>query len=230
MTIAASPSTDVNTINRRLDLVETLQTDDVGRAEIMGVLKRTHDLQRILQKFSLGRGSVDDLISIARTIKSTEELVALLSSRNSPVFDAVNETLKPPSQLAVMILESIDEEGLHLQQMQEAEEAAAYVEAAAEESLVVSKPEEVRKEVKKSIARATASEMMEGGDEPWVMKKKFVRPMRCWSYDANLNSASGVLLECHARLQALREAKGHLEVHLQNKFRVYPLLLCFEQR
>ncbi|KAA8892867.1 muts domain V-domain-containing protein [Sphaerosporella brunnea] len=230
LTEAANPSTDVDVIVKRLDLVETLLNDEVLRGDIIALLKRTHDSQRIVQKISMGRGDADDMVALAQTIVVTEELLERLTNTNKKIFRSIISRISCPSELADKILNAIDEEGLMRHQIEAADVAATISEtpsaADVEESskAVEELLEEVveagagKKRMRKrrisqgienSLSRATLGEA--DGDDAWIMKK----------------TASPLLGELHARLQALREAKGHLEVHLRNKLST---LICYNER
>lgn len=192
----ASPSTDIDLINHRLDLVEMLRDDEALRSELTNILKRTHDTQRILQKLSLGRGSVDDLISIARTIAATNEVMDLLLAANKPAFEDHVARLSAPNGLADLILSSIDEEGVRQQQQEVLEVAAATAavegietsgkEMELEEVMnettsaaavnfpprergMVGRKKRIERGIQKSISRNIMME--QDGDDAWVMKK-----------------------------------------------------------
>lgn len=123
----SSPSTDLAIIKQRLDLVELLIGKRNLRDSILSLLKRTFDSQRLAQKFALGRGDADDLVSIHRTILLTQNIVQVLEAHSESTKDALRESLldqlarfslKGPLQLANHIAEAIDEDALlehHLQ-------------------------------------------------------------------------------------------------------------------
>ncbi|KAF8246000.1 hypothetical protein K440DRAFT_586559 [Wilcoxina mikolae CBS 423.85] len=224
-----NPSTDVATIEARLDLVETFLTDKSLREDIVALLKTTHDSQRIVQKFSLGRGDADDLVALARTIEATNSILQRLSNTQQKKFDAIIARLEVPLDLAETILKSIDEEGLRRQQHEVADVAANMGEPASPDEIresddvidglvgeVLEAGAGEKRERKRRISRGIQNAIAKGiattepdGEETWIMKK----------------TASPFLREAHARLQALREAKGHLEVHLRNKLNAQSLTL-----
>ncbi|EJD04012.1 uncharacterized protein FOMMEDRAFT_106414 [Fomitiporia mediterranea MF3/22] len=63
-----SPSTSVDEILARQSLVNLFRTRPALRADLIELLKGAEDAMRISQKFLLGKGSVDDLVSIRSTI------------------------------------------------------------------------------------------------------------------------------------------------------------------
>lgn len=140
----ASPSTSLDIINDRLNLVSELIKDEELRERITLLLKRSYDAQRLVQKFSLGRGVADDLICLSRAIEASKDLRSTLvrkyrsgkkskSSLKLPggiqvMIDRLN--MDGPDKLSRRILDAIDEEGLSKQQRAE-EDAAANDEALA---------------------------------------------------------------------------------------------------
>lgn len=137
----SSPSTSIPVINQRLDLAQIFVEKVSLREDIMNLLKRTFDSQRIVQKFSLGRGDVDDLVSLLRTITTTQSIVTVLKQSmtddrfgipNVSISDSLSTVLcrlsmDGPSQLAVEIAESVDEEGLMASHTHEQVESASVV-------------------------------------------------------------------------------------------------------
>ncbi|KAK7924561.1 muts domain V-domain-containing protein [Apiospora marii] len=114
-----APSTSLDTITQRQDLVEYFLENPDLRDEIVQLLRRSHDSQRLVQKFVLGRGDPDDLIGLANTIRATESIVKLLKAaskgkRGTTAFaDMLSRiNLTKASKLADRIRDSIDEDGL----------------------------------------------------------------------------------------------------------------------
>ena len=103
-------------INQRLDLVEGLKQKVALRESLVGLLRRTFDTWRLVQKFSIGRGDADDLLELSKTIQITQEVAQLLEHETSSgaTFDALIRclSLDGPRRLAKRISEAIDEEGL----------------------------------------------------------------------------------------------------------------------
>ena len=106
--------------------MEFFYHNDDLREDITALLQRTQDTKRLAQKFSIGKGSADDLISLARTIELTQSIQTRLSSAASriPSVKKLLVRLDIPTTIAQAIIDSIDEEGLILQQkIQESETA-----------------------------------------------------------------------------------------------------------
>jgi DNA mismatch repair ATPase MutS len=151
-----SPSTSINDINERLDLVTELLKNANLREYMISLLRMTVDSWRLLQKFSFGRGDADDLVALARTVLLTCEIRKLLlahvttlaSLTDMPSGDvalvkmANRFELDDPRALADKILESIDEEKLSEQHRLEDDDVAAVVELA--ESVLGDEGEQLR--------------------------------------------------------------------------------------
>lgn len=181
-------------IDSRLNLVETFLHDVPLRENMVRLLQKSHDSQRIVQKFSLGRGDADDLIALARTIEVTRGILKLLSSSQTynnktdstsshrESMEALLQKLNIPSSLAKRITESIDEEGLMQRQRMEESEKAEMAQLAraaiglgeeAEETKPQTKASRTTKTVKghRILAQKDAEKQ-----QAWVMQKRFEKP------------------------------------------------------
>lgn len=114
-------------INARLDIVSQFRFEEALNENIRNLLRRTYDSQRIVQKFSMGRGDAEDLISLLRTIEATIEVASTLekhifilksadssmenrlSSPNSLIELCRRLSLEEPKTLARRISDAIDE-------------------------------------------------------------------------------------------------------------------------
>lgn len=117
-------------INARLDLVSHLLKNPKLREDVTDRLRRSFDPQRLAQKFSVGRGDADDLISLLRTIEATNEIADLLQKdmlmphsssvpghvhpQRQSSLQRLNQrlSLDGPNELAALIAASVDEDGL----------------------------------------------------------------------------------------------------------------------
>jgi DNA mismatch repair ATPase MutS len=152
--------TSIREINRRLDLVDTFLNNSHLLADIIYHLRQTHDSQRLVQRFSLGRGDSDDLLSLARTIRETEKILARLKEVHHPSHDHVIARIVIPERLCERIEGAIDEEGLvQKQRLEELETAELGKVVRRVEGLEV---EEERKPKRKDDLRK---------EDLWVMKK-----------------------------------------------------------
>jgi DNA mismatch repair ATPase MutS len=214
-------------INQRLDLVSEMLENPVLRQDVVTLLRRTFDSLRLVQKFSLGRGDADDLLSLSRTIQITSQIAAMMEDhiksfvkgvqgnnpkkagslvRSSRGHDSFHNLLnclhlEGPSEVSKRILEAIDEEMLDAQHRIEDNEAAAIVELA-EEVLSGTGEEQKLNGVPKNVKKAVASISKDGlSDDIWIMRR----------------SASKTLHSLHGQLDGLFEQKEVLTLHLREK-------------
>ncbi|KAF2970916.1 hypothetical protein GQX73_g2684 [Xylaria multiplex] len=150
----SAPSTCLDTIQARQELVEYFIQNEDHRDEIILLLRRSHDSQRLVQKFAFGRGDADDLVGLANTIRAVQDIFNTLTnttglrradsiepdsvsnksldvdigspSQPAPCFISLLSRieLEEPVKLAERIRRSIDEEGLIQQQHNEDDEAS----------------------------------------------------------------------------------------------------------
>ncbi|KAI6250523.1 hypothetical protein HI914_01550 [Erysiphe necator] len=114
-----SPSTSLDVINSRLDLVEYLIKNEPLRKEIRLLLNKVHDSHRIVQKFAFGRGNPDDLLALASTIDTTQDLLDTIKrfSDTDPINSIILRIkIDGIKTLAKRIKAAIDEEGVLIEQ------------------------------------------------------------------------------------------------------------------
>lgn len=172
-------------INGRMDLTTELLEHDQVREDTMSALRRTTDVLRLLQRFSIGKGDADDLLALAKTIQIVSQIANMmnthLSSRKSatdsppsflPLRALVDRLdLDDPSKLASRILEAIDEEGLSQQHMAEEAEAVGVVELAEQ---VAEADEPKTKTTKRGNASAQKAPVVAelNAGEFWIMRRR----------------------------------------------------------
>ncbi|KAE8151055.1 muts domain V-domain-containing protein [Aspergillus avenaceus] len=205
-----SPSTSLQAINERLDLVSVLIADGDLRDSVVQLLKRSYDAQRLVQKFTLGRGDPDDLICLSRAIEASKEIKSVLSSRTydddhlakakgsiATMTDRL--FLDGPAVLAERILAAIDEEGLVQRQRVEDNTAAEAALLAQEVTLNEGSPTDMVSLPKKVKSKSNNRVPDELADvETWIMR----------------HDASPALRELHQTLIALQDEKISLTQHL----------------
>ena len=189
----ASPSMSLEIINARLDLVSHFIQNRTFREDIQSLLRRSFDSQRLVQKFSMGRGDADDLVSLLRTIEATNSIANILKNqiRSGDTSSAPNQldhhryhtlqklcdrlSLGGPNALAALITASIDEDGLmesHRVQDNEGADIVAMVqnvlqnEGSAEDQAAISRV--TRSRVKQ---KASAEPEVEE-QESWILRKR----------------------------------------------------------
>jgi DNA mismatch repair ATPase MutS len=145
-----------------LDLVDTFLADSHLLADIIYHLRQTHDSQRLVQRFSLGRGDSDDLLSLARTIRETEKIFVRLKEKVHPSLEGIIARIIIPEKLCEKIEDAIDEEGLVCRQRLEELETAEIGKVVRKvEGLEI---EEDRKSKKKEEFKK---------EDVWIMKKAY---------------------------------------------------------
>ena len=129
--------------------------------DIIYHLRQTHDSQRLVQRFSLGRGDSDDLLALSRTIRETEKLLIRLNEQYHPSLEHLVARIVIPEKLCERIEGSIDEEGLVKRQRLEELETA-------ELGKVVRRVEgrEIEEDTKKGKKKDEVKK-----DDVWIMKK-----------------------------------------------------------
>lgn len=186
--VSASPSTSLPIINARLDLVSKLLDDVQLREDIVDGLRRTSDCQRLVQRFSMGRGDADDLLSLLQTIETTSSIARILekagcsTTRENPGLAVDNLlrnlfqrfSLKDPQILAVRISSAIDEEGLLQSHRKEESESAKYI-AAAQDVLQSEGSsadlDDMSTVVRAKVAQRDSSEQEADDEDSWIMRR-----------------------------------------------------------
>jgi len=94
----AAPLTDRSEIERRLDLVQLFVERAALRQKMREALRRTPDIERALQRLSVGRGGPRDLAALRDGLEAAEGL--------SQVLAAEQETLAPPPAALAEIVQA----------------------------------------------------------------------------------------------------------------------------
>ncbi|KAF7895631.1 uncharacterized protein EAF01_009593 [Botrytis porri] len=213
----ASPSTSLDVINSRLDLVTCMLENENLRDRVTTLLKRSHDSHRVLQKFAFGRGDGDDLLDLASTICATRDLAFALEVHNATPKACIQELLtrihlKDPMELAKAITEAIDEEGL-VQQHRIEEGESGEMQALAEAIVASEGNTEETSILRKSNRKKPTSlrEYYNQESEAWIMKP----------------SATPTLKRLHTELSSLANKKTALAASLCDRLGATSLTLRF---
>ncbi|OJJ46242.1 hypothetical protein ASPZODRAFT_159784 [Penicilliopsis zonata CBS 506.65] len=218
-----SPSTSMAVINERLDLVSVFFKDHHLRNDVIELLKRSYDAQRLVQKFTLGKGDPDDLLCLSRAINASKEIKRVLSAtghdmsgfERSLMSMANRIYLDGPVILAEKILAAIDEEGL-LQKQRMEDTTAAEVASLAQQVVVnEALPEEIdilpKKAQAKGAYRSKADMQPDvSGVDTWIMRRH-ATPKLC-----RIHQELGDLLKEQSDLtDRLRESVGSSSLTLK---------------
>ncbi|GCF00322.1 DNA mismatch repair ATPase msh1 [Zygosaccharomyces mellis] len=115
----SGPSMDLKEIKIRQKIVKFFKANHDCTDTLIYLLKRTHDLARILQKFSFGRGEALEIIQLARSIQAALEIGCHLrkESQNSDaslkkIIDGLLSQIKFDEQIIYDVLTGLNEEEL----------------------------------------------------------------------------------------------------------------------
>lgn len=222
-----SPSMSIEVINARLDIVSIFLQDLALREDVIQLLRQTYDSQRLVQKLSIGQGDADDLISLRKTIESTETLKRVLtrcirqlqrdeslelqSKKGRSLQSLIDRiSLAEPLKLAGTIADAIDEQGLY--QLHLSEEAAS--EDSVNLPLDPLRDEDMPQQVPQIDAKNPKSSPKVAQDqvepsEAWIMRR----------------SASPNLENLHEKLDLLRAEIPALTEQLRDQYKVTSLTL-----
>ena len=216
----SAPSTSLDVISARQSLVARFITAEDLRDTITMLLRRSHDSQRLVQKFSLGRGDADDLIDLANTIRATEDVVALLAeaATATPEDDCLSALLARidlalPTKLARRIKDAIDEDGIVYQHQVEDSEASQML-ALAQDVVATEGSQEDASALPKGSRQkkrpTTIREYYAEDNEAWIMK-----PGASPSLKRLHEDLSALIAEKDALGETLRERLGTASLTLR---------------
>lgn len=215
----SAPSTSLELIVGRQDLV-ALFIDDVNLSDsVILLLGRSHDSQRLVQKFTLGRGDADDLLGLASTIDATKEIVDLLKKANTSSRKATSPCLTSmisrismtkPLKLAQRIRDAIDEVGIELKHEVQDSETSQML-ALADDVVSNEGSQDDAASLPKGKRKRPVSirDHYADDNEAWIMKP----------------AASPTLKRLHADLEALRQEKATLNETLRESLNAPSLSL-----
>ncbi|KAL8996454.1 MAG: hypothetical protein Q9169_004048 [Polycauliona sp. 2 TL-2023] len=224
----SSPSASLPVIDERLDLVSMLLHDAPLREEIVRDLRRSSDCPRLVQRFSLGRGDADDLVSLLRTIETTQSIADVLERSNLSEASETNGlevrqplqrlsrrlSLEDPRALALRISSAIDEDGLLKNHRREESESARYISAAHDvlhSEGAVADFDDMPRAVRVKGTQQSISEHEIDDEDDWVMRKR----------------ASPVLQGLHDELIKLRQQRERLTGILKEQIGASSLTLRY---
>jgi DNA mismatch repair ATPase MutS len=194
------------------------------RESILSLLRLSHDSQRLVQRFSLGRGDPEDLLAIANTVLATQKLVFTLQQALLKVNAGANllnsDCLEPlisrfhlegPIELAARIKEALDEEGIMQQHRIENDGAGEMVALVQEIVRTEGSPEDIAALCKSSRRKKPMSlrEHYAESDDGWIMR----------------TNASATLKVLHEELSRLMMEKSGLMENLKDRLGVPTLTL-----
>lgn len=226
-----SPSMSLSIINNRLDLVQEMLGQDALREDIVALLRSTSDTLRLLQRFSIGKGDADDLLSLAKTVdvmgRLSEVLHDHIIAQQDRTFEVEAEEpisrplelgflwdilgrldLEGPAKVAKSVQDAIDEEGLDRQHVAQAEDQAE-AEDMTDEVVNADTAGEKGPKLTRRTSKSKALAVETGSDEIWIMRR----------------SASPTLERAHADLDKLMELRKELAQRLRQQLKAESLTL-----
>ena len=181
-------------INARLDLVTLFLNNGSLKEDIINLLRRSYDSQRLVQKFSLGKGDADDLVSLLRTIDATKSIASILErqlpSSTQPNGKEVSQplssssmrnmidrlSLEEPSKLAARIAAAIDEDGLmqsHRIEDSESAEVVALAQSVLEKEGSSEDLNAMSQIIRSKGSTQTSIDPVISEETLWIMRKKY---------------------------------------------------------
>ncbi len=104
------PLLDVKEINERLEAVKELKDNLMLRGDVIAVLKKVYDIERLAGKISYGNANARDMISLKNSISNLPELKHILSMTNSKMLKKLYEKLDELKDIYELIDKSIVED------------------------------------------------------------------------------------------------------------------------
>lgn len=154
-------------------MVEIFYHDSHLRAEIIYLLKKNYDSQRVIQRISLGRRNADDLLILSKAIDNTNQIYSCLKKvSEKECISSLLKRITIPLDLFKKIQETIDEEGL-LKKQKENEEMAAEAIKNAEEFKRVSESEDLFNHDSAELKFKNNRKDLKNNDT-WVIKKEYI--------------------------------------------------------
>ncbi len=100
------PLLSLQAINARLDLVELFHQNGVLRQDLMALLKRLHDIERMVNRAASGSIRPPDLVALREDLALLPEILALLPAEAAPL-QALLAELKPDPGLLELLQQAI---------------------------------------------------------------------------------------------------------------------------
>lgn len=104
------PLLNTKDINARLDAVEKLKSDMILKDDIIEVLKKIFDIERIAGKIAFGNANARDMLSLKSSVKKLPELKKLLENIDSDLLKDIYLNLDELKDIYDLIEKAIIEE------------------------------------------------------------------------------------------------------------------------
>ena len=104
------PLLDVNEIQERLDAVKELKDNMMLRGDIIEILKRVYDIERLAAKMAYGNANARDMITLKNSLEKLPEVKQVLGLCQTPKLKELNINLDELKDIFELIDKSIIEE------------------------------------------------------------------------------------------------------------------------
>ena len=104
------PLLDVDEINRRLDAVSEMLDDIVFRGDVVDILKKVYDIERLAGKISYGNANARDMISLKNSLEKLPELKSILKDTQCSLLQEIYNKLDELRDIYELIDVSITDE------------------------------------------------------------------------------------------------------------------------
>lgn len=104
------PLIDVTEINERLEAVRELKDNVMLKGELLDLLKKVYDIERLIGKISYGAANGRDMISLKNSISKFPEIKKILATANSKLLNKLYNKLDELQDVYKLINEAIVEE------------------------------------------------------------------------------------------------------------------------
>jgi DNA mismatch repair protein MutS len=105
----SAPLLDLARIQERLDLVEELKKNDLGRQELREILAKVRDFERLAGKISLGSANARDLVALRDSLTHIPPIKKILHELRHPAFGRMRESLYELPELKDRLDRAIEE-------------------------------------------------------------------------------------------------------------------------
>lgn len=113
----SAPTQDLQEIRKRQRIVNHFKSYPDHSEKMISYLKCIHDLSRIIQKFSFGRGTLNELLQIAISLTNTKKIEVYLKELSTecdpvlrPTFNNLAKALIFDETLVNLVIQSINED------------------------------------------------------------------------------------------------------------------------
>ncbi|KAG8969288.1 DNA mismatch repair ATPase msh1 [Tulasnella sp. 425] len=207
-----SPSASASIITARQSLVAVFHRSPHFRSDIVTLLKQTEDATRIVQKFTLGKGDVDDLRAIRDTIRIWDALHNRIQAERP---DTAAVSLSTQAVADWEALEAI------ASQMNSLLPLAERIDSALEDRELAQTRDSEGMEANTMVPDLSLGEALEAEDSE-ILAPPGVGPTKTWTIKPKFSSK---LTSLHRKLDKLYRQRSKLEDDLRERTGAQSLIL-----